>query len=117
MAGIEIVPLKVMYPQAVKKIAAVTGLWFRLHAGTADRCGRRGVQCFDGFAVYQAVLKNKPLIERVVTVTGRFEGAEEPDPAHGYACLGAVGGRRGLPEDARKVISGPMGRAMVNRPP
>jgi len=70
-AAVEVIPLKVKYPQGSEKqlISAVLrkevpsgGLPFNVgvvvqHVGTA-------------FAVYEAVVKGKPLIERIVTVSG-----------------------------------------------
>jgi electron transport complex protein RnfC len=69
------------------------------------------------FAVYEAVQKNKPLIERVVTVTGYAL----PNPSNYLVRIGtpvsklieAVGG---LPKDTGKIISGGpmMGKALSN---
>lgn len=68
-------------------------------------------------AVYQAVLKNKPLIERVVTVTGK--SVKEPKnllTRMGTPISALIEAAGGLPGDAGKVINGGpmMGRAMVN---
>jgi len=69
------------------------------------------------FAVYEAIQKNKPLIERVVTVTGY----NLQNPSNYLVRIGtpvsklieAVGG---LPEDTGKIISGGpmMGKALSN---
>ena len=69
------------------------------------------------YAVYQAVQKNKPLIERVVTVTGK--GVKEPKnllTRMGTPISALIEAAGGLPGDAGKVINGGpmMGRAMVN---
>ena len=69
------------------------------------------------YAVYQAVQKNKPLIERVVTVTGK--GVKEPKnllTRMGTPISALLEAAGGLPADAGKVINGGpmMGRAMVN---
>ena len=68
-------------------------------------------------AVYEAVQKNKPLIERVVTVTGK--GLAKPGNFKvriGTPISALIAAAGGLPEDAGKVINGGpmMGRAMVN---
>lgn len=116
--GIEIVPLRVKYPQGGEKqlIAAVTGRQVPSGALPID-VGAVVQNASTALAVYEAVQKNKPLIERVVTVTGK----KVKTPSNFLVRIGtpidklieAVGG---LPADARKVINGGpmMGRAMVN---
>lgn len=69
------------------------------------------------YAVYQAVQKNKPLIERVVTVTGR--SLETPSNflvRIGTAVINLIAEAGGLPEQAGKVISGGpmMGKALAD---
>lgn len=67
------------------------------------------------YAVYEAVLKNKPLIERVVTITGK----SIEKPANYMARIGTPINRLaalsgGIPEDTGKIISGGpmMGKAL-----
>ena len=117
--GIEVVPLKVMYPQGGEKqlIAAVTGREVPPPPALPIDVGAVVCNASTTLAVYEAVQKNKPLLERVVTVTGK--GVARPcnllvrmgTPVS--ALLEAAGG---LPEDAGKVLNGGpmMGRAMVN---
>ena len=69
------------------------------------------------FAVYQAVQKNKPLFERVITVTGKSLSK----PSNFLARIGTpmkqlIDACGGLPEDTGKVIGGGpmMGKALVN---
>jgi electron transport complex protein RnfC len=69
------------------------------------------------FAVYEAVLKNKPLIERVVTVTGK----ELSKPGNFWVRIGTpvrelIEAAGGLPENTGKVVvGGPMmGKAISN---
>ncbi len=67
------------------------------------------------FAVYEAVQKNKPLIERTVTVTGK--SVEKPGNFRvriGTPVSELVDAAGGLPEDTGKVLSGGpmMGRAL-----
>ncbi|MGD2034220.1 MAG: electron transport complex subunit RsxC [Bacteroidales bacterium] len=68
------------------------------------------------FAVYEAVQKNKPLIERIVTVTGKTV----PSPSNFRVRIGTsvnelIDAAGGLPENAGKVISGGpmMGKALA----
>ena len=116
--GIEIVPLKVQYPQGGEKqlIAAVTGR--RVPSGAlpiAVNCVVQNVAT--ALAVYEAVQKNKPLIERVVTVTGR----NVAKPANLLVRIGTpmsevVEFAGGVPEGTAKIVGGGpmMGRAISN---
>jgi Na+-translocating ferredoxin:NAD+ oxidoreductase subunit C len=59
------------------------------------------------FSVYEAVQKNKPLIERVITVTGK----SLQNPSNLKARIGTpiselVAFAGGMPEDTGKIISG-----------
>ena len=69
--GIEIVPLKMRYPQGGEKqlIAAITGRQVP-SGGLPIDVGAVVQNVGTALAVYEAVMKNKPLVERVVTVTG-----------------------------------------------
>lgn len=69
------------------------------------------------FAVYEAVTKNKPLIERVVTITG----LELARPSNFMVRIGTpiaklIEAAGGLPEGTGKIINGGpmMGKAMTN---
>ena len=117
--GIEVVPLKVMYPQGGEKqlIAAVTGRQVPPPPALPIDVGAVVCNASTTVAVYQAVLKNKPLIERVVTVTGK--SVKEPKnllTRMGTPISALIEAAGGLPGDAGKVINGGpmMGRAMVN---
>ena len=71
-AGIEVVPLKVKYPQGGEKqlIDAITKR--QVASGALPISTGAVVQNVGtAFAVYEAVQKNKPLFERVITVTGK----------------------------------------------
>ncbi len=116
--GIEIVPLKVKYPQGSEKhlIQALTGREVpscKLPASV----GVLVCNVATTYAVYEAVEKNKPLFERVVTVTGT--DVAKPSNllvrmgTHVSVLLETVGG---LPESTQKVISGGpmMGKAMMS---
>lgn len=116
--GISVQALKMKYPQGAEKqlIKALTG--------RAVPSGKLpiNVGCVVDnvatcYAVYQAVQKNMPLVQRMVTVTG----PSIPEPTNFLARLGnpvsafleAAGG---LPENTGKVISGGpmMGKALVS---
>lgn len=116
--GIEVCPLKMQYPQGGEKqlIEAVTGR--QVPSGALPIAVGAVVQnVATCFAVYEAVQKNKPLIERVITVTG--DDVDDPQnirvrfgtPLHDL--IDAVGG---LPENTGKIIAGGpmMGRAVSN---
>lgn len=116
--GVEICPLKMKYPQGGEKqlIQAIVGR--SVPSGALPIAVGAVVQnAGTALAVYEAVMKHKPLVERVVTVTGK----SVKNPGN-YLCrigtpisklIEAVGG---LPEDTAKVIGGGpmMGRTMVN---
>lgn len=117
--GIRIVPLKVQYPQGGEKqlIAAVTGRQVPPPPGLPIDVGAVVCNASTTVAVYEAVQKNKPLIERVVTVTGKSVG----EPKNLLTRMGTpveelIEAAGGLPEDTGKVVNGGpmMGRAMVN---
>lgn len=117
--GIEVMPLMVKYPQGGEKqlIAAVTGRQVPPPPALPIDVGAVVCNASTTVAVYEAVQKNKPLIERVVTVTGK----KVKDPRNLLTRMGTpistlLEAAGGLPEDAGKVINGGpmMGRAMVN---
>jgi len=69
------------------------------------------------FAIYQAVQHNRPLMERVVTVTGK----KLENPSNFWVRIGTpigdlIEAAGGIPEDTRKIVSGGpmMGRALKN---
>lgn len=73
--GISVIPLKVQYPQGGEKqlIQAITGR--EVPSGKLPlEVGCVVNNVGTALAVYEAVQKNKPLIERVVTVTGKTVG-------------------------------------------
>ena len=118
-AGVEVVPLKVKYPQGGEKqlIAAVTGRQVPPPPALPIDVGAVVCNASTTYAVYQAVQKHKPLIERVVTITGK--GVREPKnllTRMGTPVSALIEAAGGLPADAGKVINGGpmMGRAMVN---
>jgi len=117
-SGIEIVPLKAKYPQGGEKQLIDALISRQVASGALPVSVGAVVQnVATAFAVYEAVQKNKPLIERVVTVTGK----KLLNPCNVLARIGTqiselIAFAGGLPEDAGKIIAGGpmMGRALVN---
>ncbi len=116
--GIEVQPLKVKYPQGGEKqlIDAVTGR--QVPSGALPiEVGAVVQNVGTTFAVYEAVQKNKPLIDRIITVTGKSLA----EPANFRVRLGTplsevVALAGGIPEDTRKIVAGGpmMGRAVTS---
>ena len=116
---VTIEPLKVQYPQGGEKqlIAAITGREVPPPPGLPIHVGAVVCNASTTVAVYEAVQKNKPLIERVVTITGK----DLKEPRNLLTRMGTpisklVEMAGGLPEGDVKVVNGGpmMGRAMVN---
>jgi len=116
--GITVHALKVKYPQGGEKqlIKALTGREVpsgKLPIETGCVVDNVGT----AFAVYEAVQKNKPLIERVVTVTGK--AAKKPSNFMvrvGTPIIELIEKAGGLPENLGKVIGGGpmMGKALMS---
>ena len=117
--GIEVVPLKVKYPQGGEKqlIDAVVGRQVPAPPALPVSVGAILQNVGTAFAIYEAVMKNKPLFERVVTVTGKSLA----HPSNFLARMGTpmsqlTAACGGLPADTGKVIGGGpmMGKALLN---
>ena len=117
--NIEIVPLKVKYPQGGEKqlIDAVIGRQVPAPPAIPISVGAVVQNVGTAFAIYQAVMKNKPLVDRVITVTGKSVSS----PSNLLARLGTpfqqlIDECGGLPEDSGKIIGGGpmMGKALLN---
>ena len=116
--GIEVMPLKVKYPQGGEKqlIDAVTSR--QVKSGALPISVGAIVQNVGTvFAVYQAVQKNKPLFERVVTVTGKAVA----NPSNFLVRIGTpihvlIEAAGGIPENTGKIIGGGpmMGKALIS---
>ncbi|WP_321480411.1 electron transport complex subunit RsxC [uncultured Bacteroides sp.] len=117
-AGVSIVPLKVKYPQGGEKQLIDAIIARQVASGALPISAGAVVQNVGtAFAVYEAVQKNKPLIERVITVTGKSVAK----PSNFMARIGTpmkqlIEACGGLPEDTGKIIGGGpmMGKALVN---
>ncbi len=116
--GTELYTLQVKYPQGGEKqlIKAITGREVPSGGLPVDV----GVVAFNVgtvFAVYEAVQKNKPLIDRIVTVTGK--GVKNPSNFKvriGTPVSALIEAAGGMPDNAGKVVSGGpmMGKALSN---
>lgn len=115
--GIEVYALKVKYPQGAEKqlIKALVGREVPSGKLPIDvGCVVNNVGT--AFAAYEAVQKNKPLIERVVTVTGK----SIKKPSNFMVKIGTpvsvlIEKAGGLPDDTGKIINGGpmMGKAIT----
>lgn len=115
---IEVQPLEVQYPQGGEKQLIQAVLDREVPSGglPADV----GVIVYNvgtTFAIYEAVQKNKPLVERVVTVTGK----DVKQPSNLWVRIGTpvielITAAGGLPESTGKVVSGGpmMGKAIAD---
>ena len=116
---IEVLSLKTKYPQGGEKqlIAAVTGRQVPPPPALPIDVGAVVCNASTAVAVYEAVQKHKPLIERVVTVTGKhLSSPKNLLTRMGTPVEALVAKCGGLPEgDVRVLNGGPMmGRPLVN---
>ena len=117
-AGIEVCPLKVRYPQGGEKqlIDAVVGRQVPNPPALPADVGAIVQNVGTAYAIYEAVMKNKPLFERVVTVTGKSLA----NPSNFLTRMGTpmsqlIEKAGGMPDDCGKVIGGGpmMGKALI----
>ncbi len=116
--NIEVQALKVQYPQGGEKQLIDAVMQRQVPSGALPISVGAVVQNVGtAFAVYEAVQKNKPLVERVVTVTGK----DVTNPCNVLARIGIplsslIDYAGGLPETTGKVISGGpmMGKAIAS---
>ncbi len=116
---IEVVPLQMKYPQGGEKqlIDAIIGRQVPAPPALPIDTGAIVQNVGTCYAIYEAVMKNKPLIERVITVTGKSLS----QPSNLLARLGTpfsqlIDECGGLPEDTGKIIGGGpmMGKALLS---
>ena len=118
MSGIEIVPMKVKYPQGGEKQLIDTVLKRRVASGKLPVTEGAIVQNVGtALAVYEAVQKHKPLVERVVTVTGKAV----KNPCNLLVRIGTplselIKTAGGMPRSTAKLVSGGpmMGKAVYS---
>jgi electron transport complex protein RnfC len=116
--GIEILTLRVKYPQGSEKQLIESVTKRRVKSGQLPvSVGAIVVNVSSVFAVYEAVQKNKPLIDRVVAVSGKAL----PNPSNLYARIGTpiqnlIDRAGGIPENTAKIVNGGpmMGNALSN---
>ncbi|MCC8171690.1 MAG: electron transport complex subunit RsxC [Parabacteroides sp.] len=115
--GIEVMPLKVQYPQGGEKQLIDAVIRKQVKSGALPISAGALVQNVGtAYAVYEAVQKNKPLVERVVTVTGKGVS----NPSNFLVRIGTpinllIDAAGGIPEDTGKIIGGGpmMGKALI----
>ncbi len=115
---IQVAALKVKYPQGSEKqlISALLNREVPIN-GLPLEVGVIVHNVGTIFAIYEAIQHNKPLIERVVTVTGKnVENASNFWVKIGTPIKGLIAEVGGLPEGTRKLVNGGpmMGKAIKN---
>ena len=116
--GIRIEPLKVQYPQGGEKQLIDALIGRQVPSGKIPiEVGAVVQNVGTAYAVYEAVQKNKPMIERVMSITGK----EAPNPSNYRVRLGiylsnVVDEAGGVPEGTGKIVGGGpmMGRSLMN---
>lgn len=117
--NIEIIPLKQKYPQGGEKqlVDAIISRQVPAPPAIPVNVGAIVQNVATAFAVYEAVMKHKPLIERYTTVTGK----ELAKPGNFIVRLGTpacllIDACGGLPVSENKVLSGGpmMGKALIS---
>lgn len=115
-SGISVEALEVKYPQGAEKQLIKAAINREVPSGKLPiEVGCVVHNVGTAFAVYEAVQKNKPLIERVVTIVGK----NLKNPSNFLVRIGTpvdmlIQAAGGLPDDTAKVISGGpmMGKAI-----
>jgi Na+-translocating ferredoxin:NAD+ oxidoreductase subunit C len=115
--GISVQPLKVKYPQGAEKQLIKALAKREVPSGRLPLDVGVVVQNVStAFAVYEAVQKNKPLFERVVTITGK--SVAKPGNylvRTGTPVSSLIETAGGIPEDTGKIVNGgPMMGKAVN---
>ena len=116
--SVEVCPLKLKYPQGSEKqlIVATTGR--ELPSGQLPiDVGVIVQNVGTAYAVFEAIVKNKPLVERVVTVTGKsLKQTKNLLVRVGTPMQFVLDSVGGLPIDTGKVVAGGpmMGKAVSN---
>ncbi len=116
--GIEVAALKVQYPQGGEKQLIDATIGRQVPGGALPiEVGAVVQNVGTVFAIYEAVQKNKPLIDRIVTITGK----SILNPGNyrvrlGTPLINVVEQAGGIPEDTGKIVAGGpmMGRAVVS---
>lgn len=116
--GIEVCPLKMHYPQGGEKQLIDATIGRKVPSGALPIAVGAVVQnVATCFAIYEAVQKNKPLFERIVTVTGPdVQNPSNIRVRFGTPLDNLISAVGGLPMNTGKIIAGGpmMGRAISN---
>lgn len=116
--GIEVEVLKVRYPQGGEKQLIDALIRRQVPSGKIPvEVGAVVQNVATSFAIYEAVQKNKPMIERVMTVSGK----DAPNPGNYRVRMGTylsnvVEEAGGVPQGTGKIVGGGpmMGRSLMN---
>jgi electron transport complex protein RnfC len=116
-SGIEIIALKVQYPQGGEKQLIDAAIGRQVPSGALPiEVGAVVHNVGTVYAVYEAVQKNKPLFERIITITGK----SATNPGNFLVRLGTmlsevVTQAGGVPDDTGKIVGGGpmMGRSLM----
>lgn len=116
--GIKVEPLQVRYPQGGEKQLIDAIIHRQVPSGRLPiEVGAVVQNVATTFAIYEAVQKNKPMIDRVMTVTGK----DAPNSGNYRVRLGVylthvVEQAGGIPEGTGKIVGGGpmMGRSLMN---
>ncbi|MFA5647837.1 MAG: electron transport complex subunit RsxC [Bacteroidales bacterium] len=115
--GIEVHALKVKYPQGGEKQLIKALINREVPSGNLPiEVGAVVHNVGTAFAVYEAVQKNKPLVERIVTVTGKnLENATNFSVRIGTPISNLIN-MVGMPECTTKIVNGGpmMGKALLS---
>lgn len=108
-ANIEIVPVPTLYPAGGAKqlIRVLTGI----EVPHGQRSTDYGVQCFNtgtAYAVYEALALGRPLISRIVTVTGNVEAPRNFEVRFGTPMQALIDFCKPKPDSDRVIMGGPM---------
>ena len=116
--GIEVKPLALKYPQGGEKQLIDACIGRQVPSGCLPiEVGAVVDNVATLYAIYQAVQKNKPLISRVMTVTGKaVKNPGNYEVRFGTPLSEVIALAGGIPENTGKMIGGGpmMGRAMQN---
>ncbi|MBP1676911.1 MAG: electron transport complex, protein RnfC [Bacteroidetes bacterium] len=116
--GVEVQALKVQYPQGGEKQLIDAVIRRQVPSGRIPiEVGAVVQNVATTYAIYEAVQKNKPMVERVMTITGK----DAPNPGNYLVRLGiylshVVDMAGGVPAGTGKIVGGGpmMGRSLMN---
>lgn len=117
-AGVEVLPLDLKYPQGGEKQLIDACIGRQVPSGCLPiEVGAVVDNVATLYAIYEAVQKNKPLISRVMTVTGKeLKNPGNYEVRFGTPLADVIELAGGVPENTGKIIGGGpmMGRSMQN---